>query len=185
MPPLEVLRTELSRRGLPRGYVDRACAELEAHIADSARDLIAGGCSPHQARKIAGERLGCPVSLADRLYRQQVAVSLWLRHPLAVTVLVSTGLFLMLGLGWLGMLAALWRSMPAAWLDAAHLMGRLVIPAAGSAILLRLFSSRLGNRRWARLAVAILLLLSATAVIRVTPLAGGHASAMLRFIPPR
>jgi len=51
--------------GTPR-QVRRTLAEVEAHLADSVRDLQAGGLPPAEARAEAVRRMGAPVAAVDR-----------------------------------------------------------------------------------------------------------------------
>ncbi|MCC6537922.1 MAG: hypothetical protein IT162_10255 [Bryobacterales bacterium] len=182
-PPLETLRAELRRHGLPRPYVERVCGEWEEHLAGSAADLEAEGLPPERARAVAAQRLGCPVALAGGLRDQQVAHSLCLRHPAAMTLVISAGVFLLLGALQLLAIAALWDTLPREWLAAAQQGGRPLLLAASAALTFRVFASRFGQRRWYCAALAVLAVLSYTAVIGVRQTPGEGAVAVLRLIP--
>jgi hypothetical protein len=183
MSLLEVMQAELERHGLPRRYVDRVCGELAAHLDESSSDLVAQGVPPDLAQSIATTRMGCPIALASRMYQRQAAHSFWLRHPLFAVLATSVTMFLILGAAQLALFATFWRSLSPGQLEGAHLAARISLPLVGSWILHPVFAWYVGKKRWFRLAVAALIILSSTSVVRLTPVLPDHAVATLRLIP--
>ncbi len=81
--PLQVLRKELLRRGLPPGYVERVTGELADHADDLAAET--GGGAPTAATSARlphlAARLGDPVRLADGIARAFQRRTFLGRHP--------------------------------------------------------------------------------------------------------
>jgi hypothetical protein len=83
-PPVDELRSQLERRGLPRAYIERLLSELDDHYTDLIEER---STSMGAARKLqlesndAEQRLGDPTQLAIFAAEQFHARSFWGRHP--------------------------------------------------------------------------------------------------------
>lgn len=85
------LRTELTRRGLPRAYINRLVAELDDHFRDllEERNSLMGAARKLQPEleKNCEQRLGEPAQLAIFAADQYHARTFWGRHPILTYLL--------------------------------------------------------------------------------------------------
>src|SRR6266850_1281893 len=107
---IRAFERRLFELGCPARYSQRSVAELAEHFEDLTRARIEDGLEPATARARAGEELGEPAILAERLVASFRQASWWGRHPviafcllpplalmivLPATVLGLYGLFLL------------------------------------------------------------------------------------------
>jgi hypothetical protein len=101
---LERFRMQLTQRGLPFDYVERAVKELEDHWADLAEEERDKDTNLAEKEATIIGRLGCPNRLANLIVCQYRATSFVGRHPVIIFLAVPVPLAL---LAW-GFCYALW-----------------------------------------------------------------------------
>jgi hypothetical protein len=81
---LDRLRGDLTRRGLPRDYVERVVAELDDHRDDLRAEATDEGTAPRVVEQTSGDRLGDPRGLAEFVTAQYRARTFAGRHPIVM-----------------------------------------------------------------------------------------------------
>lgn len=160
-PWLAQLALELRRTGLPVAYMRRVVAEARCHLADAAES----------GEPVAdpGARLGDPVCLAA-LHLSAYRRRCWfLRHPLFGSLAVSVAAFIAYAAVELVILIAVRATVPHDAYLRLQSAGPLAVALAAACSLAAWLPSVTSHRRWLALCAGVLLVLSFTSQLSVTP----------------
>jgi hypothetical protein len=177
--PLDSLRADLIRRGLPARYVRRLVEELEDHEQDIVNEQPGGMNDP-------ASRLGNLTDLADRIVAEFRAARFVGRHPVLAFVIMPVPLVVVM---WMAVffVAALLSLLE----DAVGGTGRCIeayaiylglrfFPFAAAALVVCRWAYRSGRGGWSFVACALIGLLAGSLVATVT-FPGGNEEGRLLF----